>query len=606
MTTSAEKPIPPAPNWDLDSIFPGGSLSPQYTEFRQKTRSRLEGLNFALSQLPAALNNVSAPEWIALILDLQQIAEELRLIRGFAGCLMAQNVDDSAAFGIAGESDTLIAEWEKIKTGLEARSIRQSDDAWKDLLAARELSEIAFFLTELRDNARSKMSVELESLALDLAVNGYHIWNRVYDKTAGNQQVDFEMDGQTRKMSLGQLASIMDNPNRDIRRRAFETINKSWEEHIDMAVTSLNAQAGFRLAWYDHRGWSSPLYEPLLLNRLSQKSLDAMWHVVAESTSKLKPYVDAKKRLLGIDKFSWYDEFALCGKSQQTQSFDSAAEFIVTQLNRFSPELGEFCKMAVDKRWVEAEDRPGKRAGAFCSFMGIHRQSRIFMTYAGTLDNVSTLAHELGHGYHTYVLRKKPFFATTYPMGLAETASIFNELVTNDSALSVSTDSDEKLKLMDQALQNAYVFFTDIRSRFLFDTAFYAARRKGVVGKEQLDELMLEAQKTAFGGLLDNSGYHKRFWCTKQHFFMTTVPFYNFPYTFGFLFANGVYDRALKEGSSFASRYHDLLADTGSMTAEQVAQKHLGADLTHEQFWRDAVNRSLSQLDNFLDVAKHM
>ncbi len=600
--TSSQK-LPPAPNWDLDSIFPGGSSSTEYAAYRAAAREKLVSLSAALTVLPKSIDNTSLAAWATFILDFQKIVEELTLIRAFAGCLMAQNVNDAPAFKIAAEADGLMAEWEKTKAGIESLSTAQSDSGWQLLVSHPQITPISFFLNELRDNARSKMPVEKEALALDLAIDGYHAWNRLYEKMVGDLAVDFEHKGEKRRMSLGQLASIMDDSDRSVRQRAFEKINEAWEPQVELAAMALNAQAGFRLALYRNRKWQSPVYEPLVLNRLSQESLDAMWDVVARNVSRLKPYIETKRRLLGIDKWRWYDEFVLCGQSETVMPFEQAADFVVEQLSRFSPELGDFCRMAVQKRWVEAEDRSGKRAGAFCTLMGPLRQSRVFMTYAGTTDNLFTLAHELGHAYHSFTLKDKPFFAAIYPMGLAETASIFNELVTNDSALAVATDPEEKLKLVDQTLQNAYIFFCDLRSRYLFDTAFYAERTKGVVARERLDELMLQAQRTAFGDLLDESGLHKRFWCTKQHFFMTRSPFYNFPYTVGYLFSNGVYDCAVREGKAFAGRYRALLADTGSMTTEMVAKKHIGVDLTKEPFWQSAVDRTLSRMDEFLKAA---
>lgn len=596
--------LPPAPKWDLESVFPGGSGSKEYAAYRAAAREKLVELSTALSALPKSIDNGSLAAWVSLIQEFQKIVEELTLIRAFAGCLMAQNVNDAPAFKIAAEADGLMAEWEKIKAGIESLAAAQPDNAWKLLVTHSQIEPISFFLNELRDNARSKMTVEKEALALDLAVDGYHAWNRLYEKMVGDLAVDFEHKGEKRRMSLGQLASIMDDPDRTVRQRAFEKINEAWEPQVELAAMALNAQAGFRLALYRNRKWQSPVYEPLVLNRLSQESLDAMWSAIGRNVHRLKPYIDAKKRLLGIDKWRWYDEFVLCGQSEALMPFDKAADFVVEQLSRFSPELGEFCRMAVDKNWIEAEDRSGKRAGAFCTILGPLRQSRIFMTYAGTTDNMFTLAHELGHAYHTFTLKDKPFLAVTYPMGLAETASILNELVTNDSALAVSTDKQERLKLTDQTLQNAFIFFCDLRSRYLFDTAFYAERQKGVVPRERLDELMVQAQRTAFGDLLDESGYHKRFWCTKQHFYMTRSPFYNFPYVVGFLFSNGVYDCALREGKSFAGRYRALLADTGSMTTEMVAKKHIGVDLTKEEFWQNAVDRALGRMDEFLKAAE--
>lgn len=597
--------IPKAPTWDLDSIFPGGSRSPQFAAFREQAKVHLEDAAAHVKTLPETLTSDSRQTWSDFILRMQQIAEELQLIRSFSGCLIAQNVGDNQAQSIAGEADQLSAEWEKIRTAIEGWSIKQPDDAWKELVNLPALAPVSFYLNELRENARRKMPADKESLALELAVSGYHAWNRLYDRMAGDLRVKMEIRGEEKEMSLGQLASVMDDPDRSIRQRSFEKLVETWKSRSDLAAMALNAQAGFRLALYKARGWDSPLYEPLKINRLKQETLDAMWHVVGRETKRLAPYIEAKKRLLGIDKFSWYDEFATVGDVHRKWPYEEAAEFVVENCRSFSDHLADFCRMAIDKRWVEAEDRAGKAGGAFCTTFAANgkRQSRVFMTYAGTYDNLSTLAHELGHAYHGHVLRETPYFATEYPMGLAETASIFNELLSTDSALATTQLADERLMLLDQLLLQPYIFFTDVHSRYLFDRAFYEARRKQILDKDQLSEMMVNAQKQAYAGLLDESGYHPLFWCSKLHFYITDTPFYNFPYTFGFLFAGGVYDRAKQEGKAFADSYRALLADTGSMTTEEVAKKHLGVDLTTEEFWTAAVNRALSPLDTFVKLA---
>ncbi len=604
MTTLTK--IPPAPTWDLDSIFPGGSESKEFEAFRKKVKDNLEKAASQLEQLPSSVTDESLPRFVDFILLLQSLLEDMELVLSFGSCLTSQNVDDMKAHAILGEADGFMAKWFKLRAGLEARSLKVSDEEWQRVLDAPELKEIAFSLDELRSIAKSKMPVELESLALDLSVDGYHAWNRLYDKMAGDLRVDFEEEGKTTTISLGQLATKMSSPDREVRRRAFQKLTEAWESRDELAAMALNAQAGFRLTLYRHRKWDSSLFEPLQLARMREETLDAMWRVVERETPRLKPYIEAKKKLLGIDKFSWFDEFAPCGNVSRMYSFEEAGEFIIENVKPFSSHLAEFIEMALKKRWIEAEDRPGKAGGGFCTGMGPFRESRIFMTYAGTYENLLTLAHELGHAYHTWVLKDKPFFATEYPMNLAETASTFMEVLVTDAALAQAEDPQEKLMLLDQKLQGAYVMFTDIYSRFLFDKSFYAERKKGIVPKERLNELMIEAQRKAFAGMLDESGYHPLFWCSKLHFFMTDIPFYNFPYTFGYLFSGGVYDRAKKEGAAFADKYRALLADTGSMKTEDIAKKHLDVDLTQEDFWTEAVNRRLADVEAFVELAESL
>jgi len=601
MTTATK--IPPAPAWDLESIFPGGSESTEFEIFRTKVKKGLNDTTAMLKDLPEDIDEHSLQAWVDFILKLQSLCEEIELLLSFANCLISQNVDDAKAHAIMGEGDSYAAEWKKLRTRLEARALKVTDEQWEMLITAPETKEIAFYLNELRTIAKSKMPVELESLALELAVNGYHAWNRLYDKMAGDLKVDFEEDGEMKTISLGQLATKMSNPDRRIRRQAFTKLTEAWGASAELAAMALNAQAGFRLSLYERRNWKSPLYEPLIMARTKEITLETMWRVVERETPRLKPYIEAKKKLLGIDKFCWFDQFAPCGKMDRLYPFDEAGQFIVDNVRPFSTHLGDFMKMALDKKWVEAEDRSGKAGGGYCTGTGPLRQSRIFMTYAGTFENLLTLAHELGHAYHSWVLKDKPYFATEYPMNLAETASIFSETLVIDAALEQATDPQEKLMLLDQKLQAAYTMFTDIYCRFLFDNAFYAERKNGIVQKDRLNEIMLEAQKKAFAGMLDESGYHPLFWCSKLHFFFTDVPFYNFPYTFGFLFSSGVYDRAKKEGPAFADKYRALLADTGSMTTEEVALKHLGLDLTQDDFWGDAVRCQVAEVDTFVELA---
>ncbi|MCP4684793.1 MAG: M3 family oligoendopeptidase, partial [bacterium] len=550
MTTSTK--IPPAPTWDLESLFPGGSASPQFADFMKKTKAALDKARQDADQLPKKLDDSAIAAWTDHILNLQNVIEDIELGLSFAHMLTSQKVDDAGAHTYEAQAYEFLSLWEKLKAEVDALSLEQTDDAWNKLVTSDKISEISFYLNHERDLTKKKMAVEQESLALDLAVNGYHAWNRLYDKMAGDLRVEFEEDGTSNTLSLGQLATKMGDANRDVRAQAFKKMSEAWESRAELAAMTLNAQAGFRLSLYGRRGWDSPLFEPLHQAKLSQASLDAMWSVIARETSKLEPYVEAKKKLLGIDKYRWYDEFAPCGQADRLYPYDEAADFVVRNLKDFSPEMADFSRMAVDKKWIEAEDRSGKAGGGYCTGTGKYRQSRIFMTYAGSYENLLTLAHELGHAYHHHVLKDTPFLATQYPMTLAETASIFNETLVNDAAMEACDDPNEKLMLVDQKLQQAYVMFCDIHCRYLFDRSFYAERKNGTVPRARLDELMIEAQKKAYGNLLDGSGHHPLFWASKLHFFITDSPFYNYPYTFGFLFAGGVYDRAKREGSAFA------------------------------------------------------
>jgi oligoendopeptidase F len=594
-----------APTWDLESVFPGGSKSKEFAAFREKTKKDLKDLTAKFSKMPQKLDGEGIEKWVKFIIQLQDVLAHISQTGAFANCLVSQNVSDTEAHQIVGEADLLDSQTDKLIVMFEAFAKNQSDQKWEKLLADKRLVGTTFFLNRMREIARMKMEPEFEAFASELAVNGYHAWNRLYDKMYGDLRANYLEDGQTKSLSLGQLSLRTSSPNRDTRRQAHQKIEEAWESRADLTAMALNYQAGFRLSIYARRNWKSALVEPLLNNKMKQKTLDAMWHAVEEGAPKLNEYIKAKKKLLGIDKFCWYDQTAPVGRSDRTYSFGQAGEFVIENLRTFSPEMADFSKIALEKRWVEAEDRSGKAGGGYCTTFSVAKQSRIFMTWGNSFNDLGTLAHELGHAFHQNVMRDYPLFGMFYPMTLAETASTFNELLVTDAAMNRSADEDERLMLLDQKLQNAHVLFCNLRARYLFDCNFYKEREKGLVARERLDELMVESQKKAFAGTLDSEqGYHKLFWASKLHFYLTDRPFYNFPYTFGFLFASGAYDRAQKEGPSFAKKYRALLADTGQMTCEQVAKKHMGVDITKPDFWRDAVNLTLANIEPFVKLAR--
>ncbi|MEN3042730.1 MAG: M3 family metallopeptidase, partial [Fervidobacterium sp.] len=279
--------------------------------------------------------------------------------------------------------------------------------------------------------------------------------------------------------------------------------------------------------------------------------------------------------------------------------FDEARKFIVEKLSTFSEELGNFIDQAFEKRWIDAETRPGKRGGAFCSSVKALKESRILMSFDGTLDNVLTLAHELGHAFHNYCLKDETPLNSTTPATLAETASIFNEtLLLSAIKQEVKTD-EEKLALLDKELSDAVQIIIDIYSRFLFESAVFEKRKNGPLSVNEFKQLMLDAQKQAYADGLDHNFLHPYMWIVKPHYYSPTFHFYNFPYTFGMLFGLGVY--AMKNEDGFFERYKKLLSSTGKGTAEEVA-KSVGIDITKKDFWKASLSIVESAVEEFLKI----
>jgi oligoendopeptidase F len=586
--------------WDMDSIFRGGSSSPEFAKFRKKIAADLKKATRQAEALQKRGAKAPREEWIKMMVTLRKLRERINHGGSFAYCLTSQDVSDEKAMVILEEFSAYDAASDAIQTAIEGYAKSVDDRTWKKIVSDRRLKGEAFFWNEFRRRARLKMEPELEKLASELAVNGLHAWERLYSKMAGDLRAEFKKGRKTESLSMGQIKNKLSDPDRGVRRQAFDQYSEAWKSIEALTAMHLNSMAGFRLSLYKARGWDDPLFEALLYGRVKRETVAAMWDAVEAHRKTINRYINAKKKYLGIKRYMWYDQLAPVARAEKKFTYEQACAFVIEHLRSFSKDMGEFARRAIDSRWIEAEDRTGKADGGYCTYLPLIRQSRIFMTFSGNYNEMMTLAHEIGHAYHSYVFKDRDYFARFYPMNLAETASTFNELLVTDAALNATKDRRLKLSLIDKKITESFIMCCDIRSRFIFETRFYEERKKGALPKDRLNEIMVEAQKEAFGDILDRDGYHPLFWASKQHFSISDLAFYNFPYTFGHLFAGGIYDLASREGAAFADAYRGLLADTGSMTCEQVARKHLGVDITKQDFWRDAVARSLADVDEFV------
>ncbi|SDW46055.1 M3 family oligoendopeptidase [Paenibacillus sp. CF384] len=589
--------------WNLENIYAGGSGSAAFLQELSGMEHDIDVLTRELSAASASGTPASPDQLSGWTEAVQSILLRLRQSDSFVGCLQAQQMKDSAANGLNDRVKTLSAKFNGALTNFDELLLRTDEESWGNWLRSAEALPVAFVLNERREAVKEKLPPKEEALAAELAVDGYHGWGDFYNTIVSRIRFEVtENDGTVKQLSAGQMHNRLSHSDRSVREAAFAEWEREWSEQGDLCADTINRISGFRLKLYEKRGWVTALKEPLAINRMSEATLNAMWSAVTEGKPRLVRYMERKAKLLGLSQLDWHDVSAPLGSASKTVPYSDAAAFITEQFRAFSPDLATFTEMAFREAWIEAEDRPGKRPGGFCTSFPKSEETRIFMTYSGTPSNISTLAHELGHAYHQHVMNDLPPLAQEYASNVAETASTFAEMLVSDSALKAAVSREEKLALLDDKLNNAVSYFMDIHSRFLFEKSFYEQRKQGMLTQEDLCKLMEEAQKEGFSGALGK--LHPHFWASKLHFYLTDVPFYNFPYTFGYLFSCGIYAQAKKEGETFADRYVALLRDTGLMRVEDLAQKHLGVRLDEPDFWREAVKLALEDVEEFLALTE--
>ncbi|ASK63690.1 oligoendopeptidase [Virgibacillus phasianinus] len=585
--------------WDLDTIFQGGSESGQFNTYLDDIKRSLRGLSESVMEINP--HDIDADILTSVVNQLEYTTKRLGEAFAFISCLSAQNVKDAKAGMLVGKRSELKAEADAIKTNFDQKIMQIDDKKWENLLTDPILHEVAFVLNEARQAAKDQLPVEQEVLMNDLAIDGYQGWSQMYDTVVGNMGVELEVNGVRTSYSMGQASNKLSDPNRAVRKHAAEQIDKEWKANAELLGQTLNHLAGFRLQKYKHRKWADVLKEPLAINRMKQETLDAMWKAISRNKQPFVQFLQRKAELLGREKLSMYDIGAPISDSVKMYSFSEGADFIVEQFRTFSPKMADFAQMAFEKRWIEAEDRAGKRTGGFCTSFPDSEQTRIFMTFSGTSSNVATLAHELGHAYHQHVMNDIHGLNQGYAMNVAETASTFAEMIVADASVKQAKDKHEKKALLEDKVQRGISFFMNIHARFLFESRFYEERKQGMVTVERLNELMVDAQKEAYCDELED--YDEKFWASKLHFHITGVPFYNFPYTFGYLFSLGLYAHALESDGNFEDDYAALLRDTGRMNVEELAEKHLNVDFTKPDFWENAMKLCIKDVEEFLAIS---
>lgn len=573
--------------WDLDQIFPGGTKSGELQTKLQTLQQQMK----AYKQILEDWNFEQDPDTAVLaeILEKQEtIGKGLGQAGTFVHMYHDAYMDDEHANVVMGQIMDLYSEIQKLSNVFTKKLVAIADSDWQQLLAQDNWKEVAFALHEIREQGKRLLSEEEEKLIADLNKDGISAWSRLYDTVVSIMTIPFtDADGKEQELSVGQAMNRMyADPDPVVRKQLFENWEAAWSKYAPIFADTLNHLDGYRITLQKAHQRDGYLDEPLEYNRMTKETLDAMWTAVAENKQPFVDFLQQKAALFGMEKLGWQDVDApvALGDMEPTRfTYDEACDFVIENFATFGTELAEFSKHALENRWVEAEDRSNKRPGGYCTSLPEWKESRIFMTFTGSPNDTSTLAHELGHAFHSYVMRDLPALNQGYAMNVAETASTFAETIIGNATVKNAASPEEKISLLNAKLENATAMFMNIHARFLFEDAFYKERTKGIVSEKRLNELMLDAQKEAYADSL--STYHPHFWCSKLHFFMDSVPFYNFPYTFGFLFSLGIYAEYLKQPEGFEQKYIALLRDTGSMKVEDLAKKHLDVDLTNVDFW---------------------
>jgi oligoendopeptidase, pepF/M3 family len=463
------------------------------------------------------------------------------------------------------------------------------------------LKKHTFVLNEIKESSKHYLSDKEEAVIAKMKNTGSSAWTKLRDLLTSTLRVDIELDGKIEQLPLTVVRNMAYEKEEVLRKKAYAAELKAYEKIEDSVAACLNGIKGEVITIAKMRGYKSPLEETLISSRMDKETLNAMIAAMKESFPSFRKYFRKKGELLGKKNgLSFYDIFAPVGSANMKFPYEKGEKFVCENFKTFSPKLAEYAKKAFDNHWIDVEPREGKVGGAFCDNIHAIGESRFMLNYGGKFSDVVTLAHELGHGYHGECLKYESILNSDYPMPIAETASTFCETVVKKAAVK-NASKEEAFAILEAELSDCAQVIVDIYSRFLFESKVFEKRESSSLSASELKDIMISAQKEAYGDGLDKEYLHPYMWICKPHYYDASYNFYNFPYAFGLLFAKGLYAEYLKRGSSFAADYDKLLSVTGKMKIADVA-KLMGIDIHDVEFWKNSLKTIEEDIEEFIKL----
>ncbi|HEX5265972.1 MAG TPA: M3 family oligoendopeptidase [Acidimicrobiales bacterium] len=596
------------PRWDVSEYFPSLE-SPEFAAAQEALGADVDRLAALYDEHDVhggdrrTVDAAAVAAFEAVVSATNRVFESQRLLSAYVQAFVTTDARDALAASTASQLQARSA---------RVRALFTRFEAWTAALGAERLAAAstvaADHLHPLRQAERSAahlMSEGEESLHAELTLTGSRAWNLLHGEVTSLLTAEVPRpDGRPERLPITVVRGLATSPDGGRRRAAYEAELAAWPTVAVSCAAAMNSIKGEANTVNRRRGWSDPVEPVLHANAVDRATLDAMQDAVVASLPDWHRYLRAKAGLLGSagagGGLPWWDLFAPVGDPESAAvSWDEATATVVETFSGYSPALASVARRAVEERWIDAEARDGKRGGAFC--MGTTAgDSRVLMNFAGSFDSVSTLAHELGHAYHNTTLADRTPMQRATPMALAETASIFCETLLTEAALAATDDPVRRLTILEHDLQGSCQVVVDIHSRFLFEREVFERRRDRTLSADQLCELMLAAQREAYGDGLDHQHLHPWMWAVKPHYYSTH--FYNWPYTFGLLFGLGLFAAYRRDPERFRAGYDDLLSSTGLGEAADLAAR-FGIDVRDRAFWASSLDVLSGRIGAFCDQA---
>lgn len=568
--------------WDLSDLYAGPD-DPAWQRTLDDCLADAAAFQDRYRGTIAVPGGPAAEHLLAAIRAYEEILDQSSRAQAFARLLFSADTASPVNRELVARSEAFSTELNNRLLFFELEWLKVSEVDAGRLMSDTVLAGYAEYLRRERNYLPHRLSEPEEKIANEKDLTGRRAWTRFFAELTSSLTFPLDDDGQTRQATLAEVMARMYDARREVRKAAHDSLFQVLETQSQVLTFSYDTLVQDHLTMDRLRAYPTPMTSRHLANNIPGEAVDQMMAVVEENYDIAHSYFRAKATMLGLDHLVIYDQYAPIGAAMPPRSYDESRVIVLDALEKFDPRFRSVAAEFFDKHWIDAEVRPGKRGGAFCAYPTPAVHPFVLANYTGNRRDVMTIAHELGHGIHGQLARGQTLLNYHSPLPLAETASVFAEMLVFDDVMAREDDASIRFALTAAMIEN--IFATVFRQNVLtrFEQAVYSARGEGRLTTERISALWREANAPYYGDAIEMTEGYRLGWSYIPHFVNT--PFYCYAYTFGELLVLALYALYREQGNAFIPEYVRLL-ERGGSSPPVDALAPMGVDIRDATFWR--------------------
>jgi oligoendopeptidase F len=568
------------PTWDLTKFYKG--LDDPKIESDLKV-SLDRAIEFEKKYRGKISNTIQDRKLLAALQELESIVIQAEKPSIFAFLNFSVDTNNPVTGALVQKTSRMFTEIYNHLLFFDLSLLKLSNKKLQRLQKSPTLENYSHFIEKLAKYKPHKLSEKEEKIFNDKALTSNEAFVRLFDQQAGGMKFDLAYQGETKSLNQSEILNLLQDPSRTKRKAAADGFSQGLIANAkNFTFISNNLSADKEIHDKYHK-FKNPQTARHMSNEVDQQIVDTMIGAVEKNFSVVSNYYKFKKDMLKLKELFEYDRYAPLGSSTENYSYAEAKKIILESFRNFSPKFAEIAQKFFDNNWIHAQVLPGKQGGAYCHSATPDLHPLILTNYQGKIENVTTLAHELGHGINDWLMRKQTPLNYHVPLILAETASVFCEMIIYEELKKNITDKKQKLAFVMDRIERVFSSVFRQANMHMFEADFHAARSaKGELATEEINGIWLKRQNQMFKNSVTLRKEYGYWWSYIPHFLHS--PFYVYAYAFGELLVFSLYAQYKKQGRQFVSKYIKFL-EAGNSESPKELLAEFGMDMSDEKFW---------------------